>query len=47
MDTNKDIPAREPEDVVVLGIASIETKGGGFKTGETMGQYNGAGIADE
>ena len=47
MDTKMDIPAREPEDVVVLGVASIETKGGGFRTGETMGQYNGSGIADE
>lgn len=47
MNTEKSMPARDPEDVIVLGTASVETKGGGFKLGETMGEQNVAGIAED
>lgn len=35
------------EDVIVLGVASIETEGGVFDPGETMGLNIGTGISDE
>ena len=47
MNANEDIHARESDDVVELGVASVETKGGVFETGEHMGLNVGVGISDE
>lgn len=47
MNANQDNQARETDDVVELGIASVDTMGGGFKAGEIMGEPVGTGIADE
>jgi len=47
MDTNENIRTNVPEEVIELGVASVETKGGVFKTGEAMGLTIGAGISEE
>lgn len=47
MNTNENIRNNTTEDVIELGIASVETKGGVFDPGETMGLNIGAGISEE
>lgn len=47
MNANEDIRSSGPEDIVELGVASVETKGGGLNTGEFMGEHVGSGISDE
>lgn len=47
MNANQDNRAREAEDVVELGVASVETRGGVFETGEPMGLIAGVEISDE
>jgi hypothetical protein len=46
MNTNENIRNDTPEDVIVLGVASTETKGGPF-TGEDVGGIKASGISDE
>jgi hypothetical protein len=38
MDTNENICTNTPEDVIVLGVASVETKGGAINTEGVGGQ---------
>lgn len=45
MNVNEDI--RASEDVIELGLASVETKGGGLKTGEFMGEHIGNSMSEE
>ncbi|WP_168199004.1 benenodin family lasso peptide [Luteimonas granuli] len=47
MNANEDIRSSGPEDIVELGVASVETKGGVFETGEHMGLNIGVGISEE
>lgn len=47
MNTNENIRNDTSEDVIVLGIASMETQGGGLFAGEPHGDRQGTGIADE
>jgi hypothetical protein len=47
MNTNENIRNNAPEDVIELGVASVETKGGVFNPGEAMGLTIGAGISEE
>lgn len=46
MNTNENARTNAPEDVIVLGVASVETKGP-FVAGEGMGGRTPAGISDE
>ncbi len=46
MDTNE-TNRTNAEDVIVLGVASVETLGGVFKPGEAMGLEIGTGISEE
>ncbi|MBN6150769.1 benenodin family lasso peptide [Xanthomonas sp. AmX2] len=46
MDTNDNARANLPDDVVVLGVASVETKGGPL-AGEEIGGPNVLGISEE
>ena len=46
MDTNQNIRNDTSEDVIVLGVASTETQGGGLFIGEQYGERQ-EGIADE
>lgn len=39
--------AAQDQDVIELGVASIETKGGGNETKEPLGKITGFGISDE
>jgi hypothetical protein len=47
MKTNENIRNDTSEDVIVLGVASTETQGGGRYLGEPFGELNGDGITDE
>lgn len=47
MNTNENIQTNASEDIIVLGIASAETQGGGPFIGEPFGDLNGTGITDE
>jgi len=49
MNTNENTRTnlKEQEEIIELGVASVETKGGVFKTGEAMGLTIGAGISEE
>lgn len=47
MNAKTEAHAAESEDLVVLGVASVETHGGVFDTGEPMGLNIGAGISEE
>lgn len=47
MNTNENIRNDTSEDVIVLGVASTETQGGGPFIGEPFGDLNGTGITDE
>ena len=46
MNTNENTRGNEPEDVIVLGIASVETQGGPL-AGEEIGGHNVLGISEE
>lgn len=46
MDTNDNARTNAPEDVIVLGVASVETKGGPL-AGEEIGGPNVLGISEE
>jgi len=46
MNTNENIRTSAPDDVIKLGTASVETKGGPF-TGEDVGGIKASGISDE
>ena len=46
MDTNDNIRNELPDDVIVLGVASVETKGGPADVEGTGGEA-GYGISDE
>jgi hypothetical protein len=46
MNTNENIRNDATEDVIVLGVASMETQGGGLFIGEQYGERQ-EGIADE
>ncbi len=46
MDTNENGRTNVPEDVIVLGVASVETQGGGA-VGEPNGDPMSSGIAEE
>lgn len=46
MDTNENTRNDMPEEVIVLGVASVETHGGPF-TGEFIGGTNGSGISQD
>lgn len=37
----------QDQDVIVLGVASIETRGGGGETKEPLGKITGLGISEE
>ena len=43
----KDSVERRDDDVVDLGIASVETKGPGILTGDEFGQQHVAGLSDD
>jgi hypothetical protein len=47
MNTNENIHTNASEGIIVLGVASMETQGGGLKPGEQYGEPIGEGIADE
>lgn len=47
MNTNENILNDMSEDVIVLGVASVETQGTSILPGEQYGEQPGAGIADE
>ncbi|HEX7732800.1 MAG TPA: benenodin family lasso peptide [Rhodanobacter sp.] len=47
MNTNENIRNDTSEDVIVLGVASIETQGGGVPAIEILGEQPGAGISEE
>jgi len=47
MNTNEKIRTNAPEDVIELGVASVETQGGGFIATEVLGDLPGAGISEE
>ncbi|HEY8586948.1 MAG TPA: benenodin family lasso peptide [Rhodanobacter sp.] len=47
MNTNENILNDTPEEVIELGVASVDTKGGVFEPGEAMGLTIGAGISEE
>ena len=47
MKTNENIRNDTSDDVIELGVASVETKGGVFNPGEAMGLTIGAGISEE
>ena len=47
MDTNENIRTNAPEEVIELGVVSVETRGGVFDPGEAMGLTIGAGISEE
>lgn len=46
MNTNENTHTNAPEDVIVLGVASTETKGGPL-AGEEIGGPNVPGISEE
>ena len=46
MNTNENIRNDTQDDVIELGVASVETKGGPF-TGEDVGGIKASGISDE
>lgn len=46
MNTNENIRTNQ-DDVIELGVASVETLGGVFDPGEPMGLTIGAGISEE
>lgn len=37
----------QDQDIIELGVASIETKGGGGEEKEPLGQFTGLGISEE
>ncbi len=49
MNTNENIRInlQEQEEIIELGVASVETKGGVFDPGEPMGLNIGTGISEE
>ncbi len=47
MNTNDSNRRDVLDDVIELGVASVETKGGGFQPGEPMGENASTGISDE
>lgn len=47
MNTNESTRTNAQEEVIELGVASVETKGGVFDPGEAMGLTIGAGISEE
>ena len=47
MDTNENICHDTPEEVIVLGIASVETLGGGGPPNEAQGFIVLTGLADD
>ena len=49
MNTNEDVCTnlQEQEEIIELGVASVETKGGVFDPGEPMGLNIGTGISEE
>lgn len=47
MKTNENIRTNVPEDVIELGVASLETQGGGAYPTEFNGGQLGAGITEE
>lgn len=46
MDSNENIRSNTPENVIVLGVASIETQGGGSPAVEMLGEQPGVGISE-
>ncbi|MEY2159861.1 MULTISPECIES: benenodin family lasso peptide [unclassified Rhodanobacter] len=46
MNTNENMRTNPPEDVIVLGVASTETKGGPL-AGEEIGGTHALGISEE
>lgn len=47
MNTNEDIRTNPQEDIIELGVASIETQGGGVIATEILGEQPAAGISEE
>lgn len=47
METNESIRTDASEDIIVLGVASIETKGGSGDVIEPLGENMGFGISEE
>lgn len=47
MNANENDRSNTEEDVIVLGVASVETLGGVFDTGEPYGLNIGMGISEE
>jgi hypothetical protein len=47
MNTNENIRNNASEDVIELGVASVETQGGGVPAIELLGEQPGAGISEE
>lgn len=47
MDSNENIRSNTPEDVIVLGVASVETQGQPGLPTEGVDQRISAGISDE
>lgn len=47
MNTNENVRNDTSDDVIVLGVASVETRGGGPYPTEFLGGQLGAGIAEE
>jgi hypothetical protein len=46
MNTNENIRNNASEDVIVLGVASVETQGSGVPLNETIGRQNELGISE-
>lgn len=47
MNTNEDIHNETPDDVIELGVASIETQGGGVIATEVLGEQPALGISED
>ena len=46
MNTNENIRTNTPEDVIELGVASVETKGTGAPLNEVIGRFGEVGISE-
>lgn len=47
MNTNENTRTNAPDDIIVLGVASVETKGGGMPGGEELGENVLPGISEQ